>query len=134
MKKIIILIVLAFTVMVAAGCESAADKVNDNLAKSAENFEIQRRIVGVNGITDKVLFEVVGRCSLEENGNLPPNLEIICKNGPDSYEKHFVGLSDNVTWTATQLQGIDVDEYRTRFILRPENIVPNFDLITGEQP
>lgn len=133
MRKIA-LAAMAVLALVVTGCESSADKVNENLGKAAEQFEIQRRIVGINGITDKVLFTVVGRCSIESNDNLPNNLEVICKNGPDSYEKHFVGLSDNVTWVATQLQGVDASEYRTRFIIKPENIVPDFDLITGEQP
>lgn len=96
-------------------------------------FEIQRKIVGVNTITDKVLFEVEGRCSIEANGALPRNLEVICKTGPRAYSKHFVGLADNVAWVSTQLEDIDVDAYRTRFIFRPQSIVPDIDLITGEQ-
>ena len=134
MKRIIVVALLIVAAVVGAGCTSAADKVSDNLATACENFECQRRIVGINGITDKVLFVVEGRCSLEQNGALPANLEIICKEGPNDYKKHFVGLSDNVTWVSTQLKGLDVSEYRTRIILKPENIVPNFDLQTGEQP
>lgn len=136
MRRFIALALVGVTAALgAAGCrESAADKVNKNLGTAAEQFEIQRRILFVNGITDKVLWEVEGRCSLETNGNLPNNLEVICKEGPDSYKKHFLGLSDNVTWISTQVEGVDVSEYRTRIIFRPESIVPDFDLITGEQP
>lgn len=115
-----------------AGCSSSADKVSDNLGKEAEAFKVQRRIVGINGITDKVLFEIEGRCSIEQNDALPANLEVICKQGPHDYRKHFVGLSDNVTWVSTQLHGLDVSEYRTKIILKPENIVPDFDLQTGQ--
>jgi hypothetical protein len=132
MRKRIIGIALAGAALIGAGCESNADKVNDNLGKAAENFEIQRKIVGINGITDKVLFEAEGKCSLEQNGSLPRNLEVICKEGPNSFKKHFVGLSDNVTWISTQVEGVDADEYRTRFILKPENIIPNFDLQTSD--
>lgn len=129
-----IIVALSLVAFVVAGCGSAADTVNRNLGKAAENFEIQRKIVGINGITDKVLFEVEGRCSLEQNNNLPANLEIICKTGPGAYSKHFVGLSDNVTWISTQLHDINVNEYRTRFIFRPQSVVPDIDLITGTQP
>lgn len=118
----------------ACGTESAADKVNKNLGTAAEQFEIQRRILFVNGITDKVLWEVEGRCSIERNDALPLNLEVVCKEGPNSYKKHFLGLSDNVTWISTQIEGVDVSEYRTRIIFRPQSLVPDFDLITGEQP
>lgn len=136
MRRFIALALVAVTgaLGVSACGESAADKVGKNLGKAAEQFEVQRRIIFVNGITDKVLYSVEGRCSIEQNGNLPANLELICKEGPDSYKKHFLGLSDNVTWIATQLQGVDVSEYRTRIIFRPEAFVPDFDLITGEQP
>lgn len=127
--------IIAFSAAGFSACgESAADKVSKNLGTAAEQFEVQRRIIFVNGITDKVLYSVEGRCSIETNDNLPANLEVICKEGPDSYKKHFLGLSDNVTWVSTQLEGVDVSEYRTRIIFRPESLVPNFDLIAGEQP
>lgn len=132
MKKLIIMAALGLLLFVVTGCESDADKASHNLGKAAEQFEVQRKIIGINGITDKVLFEVEGRCSLEQNDALPRNLEVICKHGPGNYKKHFVGLSDNVTWISTQLKGIDVSVYRTRIILKPENLIPNFDLVTGE--
>ena len=43
-----------------------------------------------------------------------------------------LGLADNIFWVSTQLEGIDASVYRTRIILKPENIVPNFDLSTGK--
>lgn len=135
--KYITVALLSLAALVGVGCGSQADTVNDNLGKEAEQFKIIRRIVGVNAITDKVLFEVTGRCSLESNGALPRNLEIICKDdnptpgGKPLYSKHFVGLSDNVTWVSTQLKGVNVSEFRTKFIFRPEAIVPDIDLVTS---
>lgn len=134
MKKRItaVLLALVATVGVSACGDSNADKVGENLGKEAEKFNVQRKILFINGITDKVLWEVEGRCSLEYNDALPANLELICKHGPDDYKKHFLGLSDNVTWIATQTEGIDVSEYRTKIIFRPESIVPDLDLVTGD--
>lgn len=127
--------VLVGAAVFITGCTSDADKTSENLGKAAEQFEVQRKIVGINGITDQVLFEVEGRCSLESaKSALSGTLEVICKHGDDDYRKHFVGLSDNVTYISTQLEGLDVSQYRTRIILKPENIVPNFDLVTGETP
>ena len=129
-KKIALgVIPVAMLLTMGTSCESDADKSSKNLSKAAEQFEVQRKIVGINGITDEVLFEVEGRCSIEMPGGV---LEVVCKHGPDDFRKHFVGLSDNVTFISTQLKGIDVSVYRTRIILKPENIVPNFDLVTGE--
>lgn len=126
--------VAAAAALAAAGCESDADKVSDNLGKAAEQFEVQRRIIGINGITDKVLFEVQGRCSLENGDSMSGTLDVICKHGPKDYRKHFVGLSDNVTFISVQTKGVDASVYRTRIILKPENVVPDLDLVTGERP
>jgi hypothetical protein len=124
---------LAVLSLAVAACgESNADTASENVGKEAERFKVQRRILFVNGITDKVLFEVEGRCSVDTNGALPGNLEVLCKEGPDSYKKHFLGLADNVTWIVVQEQGIDVSEYRTKIIFRPEALVPDFDLQTGD--
>ncbi len=127
---IIAVVVLALSVT-ACGA-SNADKVNKNLGKECEKFHCQREILFVNTITDKVLWEVEGKCSVEQNPALPRNLEVVCKQGPDNYKKHFLGLADNVTWISTQKEGLDVSEYRTKIIFRPESIVPDLDLMTGD--
>lgn len=121
----------AFTVgvLALAGCSSDAEKASTNLSTAADNFEVQRMIVGINGITDEVLFSVEGRCSIERDGDLV----VTCKHGKNDYRKHYLGLSDNVTYVSTQLEGIDVSVYHTRIILKPENILPDFDLSTGVQ-
>ena len=51
-----------------AACSSDAAKVNENITTAADQFEVQRKIVGINGITDTPAFEVEGRCSLTEQG------------------------------------------------------------------
>lgn len=112
----------------ASGCTSDAQTVSDNLSTAADQFEVQRKIVGINGITDKPAFVVEGRCSIADEGN---QLEVTCKHGDDDYRKHFVGLSDNVFYVATQMDAMDVSEYHTRIIIKPETIVPDFDLETS---
>jgi hypothetical protein len=127
MKKFLLVIVAA---LAFAGCGSNADTVSDNISKEAEKFKVQRHIVGINGITDKILFEVEGKCSIETPGN---ELVTTCKHGPKDYRKHYIGLSDNVTFVNVQTEGIAVNEYRTKIIIRPESVVPDLDLVTGEQ-
>jgi hypothetical protein len=117
---------------IVAGCGSQADTVSDNVSKEAEKFHVQRRIVGVNGITDKVEFIVEGKCSIEGDGLGNLNALIVtCKQGPGDYRKHYVGMSDNMFFISTQLKGIAVSEYRTKIILKPQGIIPDFDLVTG---
>ena len=132
MNKIITLVALAVvTVAGLTACTSAADKANENLSKAAENFEVPRRIVGINGITDNVLFSVEGFCSYETSGN---TYEVICKQPDGTVERTAMAKSDNVTIVVTQMGGVSVDLFRSRVIFRPENVVPNFDLSTSSNP
>lgn len=129
MKKRNIAAALLLVPALAACTESAADRANENLSKAAENFEVPRRIVGINGITDEVLFSVEGFCSYEvpQDGTF----EAICKNPDGSIERTTLYLSDNVTFVSTQMGGVNVDLFRPRVIFRPETIVPDFDLSTS---
>lgn len=133
MRRIVTLALLALTLvgsMFAAGCGSQADTVATNISKEAEKFNVQRRIVGINGITDKVEFVVEGRCSIEGDGLGGLNALIVtCKQGPGQYRKHYVGMSDNMSFISTQLAPINVNEFRTKIVLNPKGIVPDFDLV-----
>lgn len=112
-----------------AGCATDADVASQNLSTAAEQFEIPRRVVFVNGITDKYLFEIRGYCSVETaDSALSDSLEVTCKTGPNEYKKHFLGLSDNVSYIVEQLQGADVSANQYRVIFKPEAIVPDMEL------
>ena len=132
--KIRTVLVLPLAVLALVGCTSAADTANDNLTKAAENFEVPRRIVGINTLAanpdDAVLFSVEGFCSYETSG---PTFEAIClvDRATGEVERTTLHLSDNVTFVSTQTGGVDVDLFRPRVIFRPEGIVPNFDLSTS---
>ena len=130
-RRVGLLAVTLLTVFIVTGCGSNADKASKNLSTLAEQFKVQRRIVGINGITDKVEFEVEGRCSIEGDGlgNLRA-LIVICKHGPKDFRKHYIGMSDNMFFISTQLKGLPVSEFRTKIILKPQNIVPDLDLVT----
>jgi hypothetical protein len=127
MKRVVILLGL---VAMLAGCGSNADTVSDNISKEAEKFHVGRRIVVTNSITDKPIYSVQGVCSFEVGGR---RLDVICKDAPKKFYKATIGLGDNTTWAAVQLGTINVSQYRTKIILRPEAIVPDFDLVTGDQ-
>jgi hypothetical protein len=131
-KWIFSLLTVIMVALSIAGCTSSADKVSNNIGKDCEQFKCQRRIVAVNGITDKVLFSVEGRCSIEKDADLSGTLELICKQSRNAYYKHFIGISDNVTFVSTQLAPLPESEYRTKILFKPENIVPDFDLVTGQ--
>lgn len=121
MKNVLILLI---TAVMVAGCNSDARVASSNLSKAADMFEITRRVVFYNGITGEYMLELVGRCSIEDQGD---QLELTCKTGPSEFKKHFLGLSDNVTYFAEQVEGADVSVYHYRVIFKPQSILPNVD-------
>jgi hypothetical protein len=130
MRHVIFILALALAAVVVSGCGSNADTVSDNISKEAEKFKVGRRIVVTNNITDKPVYSVEGVCSFEAGDR---RLDVICKDGPKRFYKATIGLGDNTTWASVQLGTIDVSQYRTKIILRPEALLPDFDLVTGEQ-
>ncbi|MGP9031537.1 beta-sandwich lipoprotein [Glutamicibacter mysorens] len=129
-KKTATIIAALLATIALAGCTTNADKANENLSIAADNFEVQRHIVGVNGITGEYAFEVVGRCSINDQGH---QLEVTCRHGENEYRKHMIGLSDNTFYVAEQLGAIDVSVYHTRIIIKPETLLPELELQTGKQ-
>ena len=130
MSRMTLAMVFLVTMLVASACNSAADVASSNLSKAAENFEIERRIVFFNGITDTYLLSIEGRCSIEAD-SLDKQLEVTCKVDDNRYLKHFLGLSDNVSYFVEQLGTADVSEYRYRVFFRPQEIAPDIDVQTG---
>lgn len=127
----IIKIILA-TVLLAGGLSacSEADTVSENLSKDADDFKIERRVVFFNGITDKYLLVIEGRCSLG-NHDKARSLSVTCKVAPGKYKKHYLGLSDNVSYFVEQTEASSTDPFHYRVRFRPESVVPDIDLQTS---
>lgn len=130
MKHLGKLITAVAATVALAGCSSDADVASRNLSKAADQFEIDRRIVFYNGITDTYMLTIEGRCSLG-SGSSSESITVTCKTGEDEFKKHQLGLSDNVTYFSEQLEGADVSTYHYRVIFKPQSIVPNVDLETS---
>lgn len=131
-KTIITLAALALALGGLSACTDDAQVVSENISKAADNFEVQRRVVFFNGITDKYLLSIEGLCSIEDEGH---QLEVVCKvddgNKAEAYKKHFLGLSDNVSYLVEQLDAIHVSKYHYRVTFKPEVIIPDIDLRTS---
>ena len=124
MKSVIAIVLLSSAML--AGCGRDADIASRNLSVAADQFEITRRIVFYNGITGDYMMTLEGLCSL---GNNDParQLTVTCKTGPTAYKKHFLGLSDNVTFFVEQVDSAPVGVYHYRVIFKPQSILPNID-------
>jgi len=125
-----LLILVLVVLLGCAGCANDANVASRNLSQAADMFEIQRRVVFYNGITGDYILVIEGLCSL---GNYDANgeLSVTCKTGDNEYKKHYLGLSDNVTYFAEQIDGAQVDVYHYRVIFKPEAIIPDIDLETS---
>jgi hypothetical protein len=107
------------------GCfESDANVASKNLSKAADQFEITRRIVFYNGITDTYILSVEGLCSVEFK---PDKFEVTCKTS-NGYVKHYLGRADNVFPFVEQLQVADVSVSRYKVIFKPLTIIPDIDI------
>lgn len=123
MKRSVI-IALSILTLFLASCTDA-EVVSKNLSTEADMFRIDRRIVFYNGITDTYMLTIEGKSSIEDQVN---QLEVTCRTGKDEYKKHFLGLSDNVTYFAEQIDGAPVSEFRYKVVFKPAVIVPDIEL------
>lgn len=124
MRKLTLAALAATSLLALSGCGDDASIASYNISKAADNFEIDRRIVFYNGITDTYMLTIEGRCSIEDQTT---QLEVTCKIGRDAFKKHFLGLSDNVTYFAEQLETANVSVYHHRVTFKPQSILPDVD-------
>lgn len=120
--KYISLIVVGLSL---GACSNDAQVASYNLSQEADNFKINRRIVFYNGITGDYMLTIEGLCSQEPKDK---KLEVTCKTGESEYKKHFLGLSDNVTYFSEQMSPAKVGVYYYRVTFKPSTIIPSIDL------
>ena len=105
-----------------AGC-TQAEKASANLSKEADNFNVVRQLTVVNCIGGDVLFQMTGKMSITAD-TADNQLEVIVEDENGNYQKHFVGLSDNVTYVVEQKQYQDVSNYRYTLNFNPKMWFP----------
>lgn len=128
-KKLVIFMFLLVLVLTAC---SAKDTVSQNISRDADEFRIVRRVVFYNSITDTYMMEMVGNIAIDIDRD--GVIEVIAKIGPNEYQKHYLGLSDNVTYTVEQIGTSGASEYRYKMIFKPESIIPiDLEYKSGEE-
>ena len=125
-KSVLFLLPLLVLPLFGEGC-SDADVASYNLSKAADQFEVNRRIVFYNGITGEYMLEIDGLCSIG-NDRTAAEISVTCKTGAGQYKKHFLGLSDNVTYFAEQIQDADVSKSQYKVIFKPSIIIPDIEI------
>ena len=122
MKKLLNLLVVITIAILLTGC-SDAEIVSNNISKDADAFRVKRRIVFTNLRTGEYLFMIEGNCSINVDAS-DYQLEVTCRLGEDKYQKHFLGLSEGVTYTVEQLEWVEADKYKYQIIFKPDSILP----------
>ena len=117
---------LGLLVLIIAGCSTDAEVASYNVSKDADQFLVTRRIIFYDSIQGAYLLSIEGRCSIKVD-RYESQLEVICKTSPVTYKKHFLGISDNVTYFAEQLVDNNASTYRYKVIFKPTVIFPDVD-------
>ena len=127
MKKIIVYTILALIIAVLActlfGCATQADRVSYNLSQDADNFNDVRQLTVINCIQGDVLFQMTGKMSIEVD-SVDNQLEVVVEDEYGDYKKHFIGLSDNVTYTVEDITSGDVSNYKYTLNFNPNMWIP----------
>lgn len=93
---------ILISLITLTGCQTQAERVSYNLSLEADNFNVVRQLTVINCIEGDVLFQMTGKLSIEAD-TMDNQLEIIVEDD-GAYVKHFVGLSDNVTYVVEDLK------------------------------
>lgn len=126
MKHTIRTLLLA-SALALTSCDQESRLASYNVSAAAHNFEINRRAIFYNGITGEYIMTVEGLLSVTES-RTQNRLEVIVKTGPREYKKHYLGLSDNVSYFVEQLESSKADPYHYRVFFRPSTIIPDVEV------
>lgn len=117
---------VASALLLAACIEDDAKIAARNVSKAADNFEVRRRVIFYNGLTDSYILTIEGLCSMDLNST-GTAFNTICKIGPGEYKRHTLVLSDNTTAFVEQLDAAKVSAYHYRVTFKPQSIIPDVD-------
>lgn len=124
-KKILsMLLVCGLVAAMLTGCDEEASRVSYNLSQEADNFNVVREITVINCIQGDVLFQMSGKMSITADTS-DNQLEVIVEDD-GTYVKHFIGLSDNVTYVVEDLnlESNDVNKYKYTLNFNPNMWIP----------
>lgn len=117
--------VLAIVALTATstGCATEAERVSYNLSQQADNFNDIRQLTVINCLQGDVLFQMTGRMSITAD-TADNQLEVIVEDESGNYKKHFIGLSDNVTYVVEDITAGDVSKYKYTLNFNPDMWIP----------
>lgn len=112
-------VVVVVTIVISVEFTKETFRILSNPSQQADDFNTVRQLTVYDCIKGDVLVQMTGRMSITVN-TVDNQLEItVADNG--TYVKHFVGLSDNVTYVVEDLNldANDVKEYKYTLNFKP---------------
>lgn len=129
MKKAVFILAAVIIIVSAMGCglrASNASVARHNLEVAEQNFNVYRRVVFYNGINGEYILTIEGMLAIVVDSD--GDLVVTVKTEEGEYLKHYLGLSDNVTYFSEALGSNAVSTSRYRVIFKPSTIIPSIDL------
>lgn len=73
------------------------------------------------------MLSIEGLCSIGSASETKA-VTVTCMTGVGQYKKHFLGLSDNVTYFAEQVEPSKVSQYQYRVVFKPISMLPDIEI------
>ena len=133
MKKAILIFMatmMLFGCLALTGCREA-ERVNYNVSKDADNFNVMRRLAVINTVDGSPVFEMVGRFAIEADTE-DNQLEVVVETSQGTYKKHIIGLNQATTmYVVEDISGANVSKWKYEINYLPKMIQP-FDIVQKE--
>ena len=123
MKKAICILACTALAVTLAACSTEAERVSYNLSQQADNFNDIRQVTVINCLQGDVLFQMTGKMSITADP-ADNQVEIVVEDENGEYKKHFIGLSDNVTYVVEDVTTGDVNQYKYTLNFNPKMWLP----------
>jgi outer membrane lipoprotein-sorting protein len=126
MKKVlsVILVVLMFLLMFT-GC-TQAERVSANISQQADSFNVTRQFTVINTRAEdgnvSILFQMTGNFSIQKTGD--GDVDVIGENPDGTFYKHFVYLSQDITYVVQDLDSTAVNKHKFEINFNPKMIIP----------
>jgi hypothetical protein len=122
MKKML-MVMFSVALLSIIGCQGESSRVSYNISKEADNFNVVRQLTVINCIQGDVLFQMTGKLSIEVD-QMDKQLVITVEDENGKYQKHFIGLSDNVSYVVEDIRAKDIDKYQYVLNYNPKMWLP----------
>lgn len=122
-KTVYTIIAIVIMTLSLTGCDTEASRVSYNLSQEADNFNNIRQVTVINCLQGDVLFQMTGKMSITAD-TADKQLEIVVEVENGEYKKHFIGLSDNVTYVVEDITSKDVSKYKYTLNFNPNMWIP----------